>query len=141
LIELFPQLRGVRFTHAWGGPIDQTLSFLPFFKTLRAGNVHAGLGFSGHGLSQTMVGGRILASLVQGVTDRWTSLPVVGPEIGRVPPEPFRFAAARMAGWALRSGDVREAAGEPRGRLRDRIGNAPTEVRERLAARAASRRA
>jgi glycine/D-amino acid oxidase-like deaminating enzyme len=141
LIHLFPQLEGVRFTHAWGGPIDQTMSFLPFYKTLAPGNVYAGLGFSGHGLSQTMVGGRILASLVQGVEDEWTSLPVVGPEIAKVPPEPLRYAAARAAGWALRSGDVRQDAGEPRGRLRDRIGYAPGEVRDRIAARAAGRRA
>ena len=140
LIHLFPQLEGVRFTHAWGGPIDQTMSFLPFFNTLPPGNVHAGLGFSGHGLSQTMVGGRILASLVRGVEDEWTALPVVGPEIAKVPPEPFRYAAARAAGWALRSGDVREDAGRPRGWLRDRIGDAPTAVRDGVAARGAVRR-
>jgi glycine/D-amino acid oxidase-like deaminating enzyme len=140
LIHLFPQLEGVRFTHAWGGPIDQTMSFLPFFKTLPPGNVHAGLGFSGHGLSQTMVGGRILASLVQGVEDEWTALPVVGPELATVPPEPFRYAAARMAAWALRSGDVREDAGVPRGWLRDTVGYLPGEVRDRLAARQAAQR-
>jgi glycine/D-amino acid oxidase-like deaminating enzyme len=32
LVGLFPQLEGVRFTHAWGGPIDHTASFLPFFR-------------------------------------------------------------------------------------------------------------
>jgi glycine/D-amino acid oxidase-like deaminating enzyme len=139
LIHLFPQLEGVRFTHAWGGPIDQTMSFMPFYRTLPPGNVHAGLGFSGHGLSQTMVGGRILASLVQGVEDEWTALPVVGPEIAKVPPEPFRYVAARTAAWALRSGDVREDAGQPRGWLRDLIGHAPDAVRDRIAARGAGR--
>jgi hypothetical protein len=44
-----------------------------------------------------------------------------------------------MAGWALRSGDLREDAGEPRGWLRDRIGYAPGEIRERIAARGAGR--
>ena len=57
LTWLFPQLEGVRFSHAWGGPIDQTPTFLPFFRTLEPGTIHAGLGFSGHGLSQTFVGG------------------------------------------------------------------------------------
>lgn len=140
LLHLFPQLEGVRFTHAWGGPIDQTMSFLPFFATLPPGNVHAGLGFSGHGLSQTMVGGRILASLVEGARDQWTSLPVVGNERGKVPPEPFRYAATRLAGWALRSGDVREDAGLARGWFRDRAGYAPMRIRERLVSRGSAGR-
>jgi len=65
---------------------------------------------------------------------------VVGPEIAKVPPEPFRYAAVRAAGWALRSGDVREDAGAPRGWLRDRIGYAPGEVRDRISSRGADRR-
>ncbi|MFZ0323639.1 MAG: FAD-dependent oxidoreductase [Actinomycetes bacterium] len=101
LLWLFPQLQGVRFTHAWGGPIDQTASFVPFFQTRPPGNVHAGLGFSGHGLTQTRIGGEILASLVLGAADEWTSLPVVGPPIRRVPPEPIRYLGVRAVGWGL----------------------------------------
>jgi glycine/D-amino acid oxidase-like deaminating enzyme len=134
LLWLFPQLEGVRFTHAWGGPIDQTPSFTPFFRTLRPGNVHAGLGFSGHGLAQTKIGGSILASLVQGARDEWTSLPVVGPEVGKAPPEPLRWPLVRAAVWALESGDAREEAGRRRGVVRSLIGEAPTRNRERLRA-------
>jgi glycine/D-amino acid oxidase-like deaminating enzyme len=129
---LFPQLEGVRFTHAWGGPIDQTASMLPFYRTLPPGNVHAGLGFSGHGLSQTSVGGAILASMVLGVDDEHTSLPVARPELGLVPPEPFRWPAARLAAIALESGDRRETAGRPRGRIRSSVGNAPERYRRFL---------
>jgi len=101
LLWLFPQLEGVRFTHAWGGPIDQTAAFLPFFQTRRPGNVHAGLGFSGHGLTQTRIGGEILASLVLGADDEWSTLPVVGPPLRRVPPEPVRYLGARAVGWGV----------------------------------------
>jgi glycine/D-amino acid oxidase-like deaminating enzyme len=134
LLWLFPQLEGVRFTHAWGGPIDHTASFTPFFKTLPPGNVHAGLGFSGHGLAQAKIGGKILASLVLGSADEWTSLPVVGPEVGMVPPEPFRWPLVRAAAWALETGDRREDAGVRRGTLRELVGNAPVRHRERLRA-------
>ena len=107
LLEMFPQLEGIRFTHAWGGPIDQTPTFLPFYRTLDPGNVHAGLGFSGHGLVQTFVGGQILASTVLGLDDEWTSLrgqpaggragaaravPVPGREGGRVRARAWRRA-------------------------------------------------
>lgn len=136
---MFPQLEGVRYTHAWGGPIDQTATFLPFFRSLEPGNVHAGLGFSGHGLSQTMLGGRILASLVQGRQDRWTSMPVVGRE-STTPPEPLRFPAVWLAARALELGDRRQDAGRARGALLDLVGGAPLAYRNRLIQLAARRR-
>lgn len=136
LMWMFPQLDGVRFTHAWGGPIDQTATFLPFFRSIEPGNVHVGLGFSGHGLSQTMLGGRILASLVQGLDDEWTSMPVVGNE-ARTPPEPLRYAGIRLSAMALELGDRREDAGHPRGWLWRTLGDAPLAYRGRLMRRAA----
>lgn len=139
LLWLFPQLEGIRFTHAWGGPIDQTATFLPFFRTLEPGNVHAGLGFSGHGLSQTMLGGRILASMVLGLDDEWTSMPVVGPE-AKSPPEPLRFPAVWLSSRALEAGDRRADAGRSRGVLLDAVGYAPLAYRESVARRAARRR-
>ena len=135
LTWMFPQLEGVRFTHAWGGPIDQTATFLPFFRTLEPGNLHAGMGFSGHGLSQTMLGGRILASLVQGVADEWASMPVVGPE-ATSPPEPFRYPAVWLSSRALELGDRREDSGRPRGAVLEAVGNAPAAYRDRLIRRA-----
>jgi hypothetical protein len=132
LLWLFPQLKGVRFEYSWGGPIDMTASFTPFFQTLRPGNIHAGLGFSGHGLAATKLGGKTLASLVLGVRDEWSTLPVVGPPVGRVPPEPFRYPIAKASAWGLEAGDRAAERGRARGRLRDLLGNAPIEHRERL---------
>ena len=132
LLWLFPQLEGVRFTHAWGGPIDQTASFVPFYRTLEPGNVHAGLGFSGHGLSQTFVASKILGSKVLGVQDEWTSLGVNRPEFAKAPPEPLRWPLVKMAATALRAGDVREERGGARGALLSLIGTAPIRFRGRL---------
>lgn len=139
LLWLFPQLEGVRFTHAWGGPIDHTAWFLPFFRTLAPGTLHAGLGFSGHGLAQTRLGGRILASLVLGARDQWSSMPVVGREIALAPPEPIRFPLVRAAAWGLESGDRREDAGRRRGAVQRLIGDAPGRYRERVVGREARR--
>ena len=104
LVWLFPQLQGVRFEHAWSGPMDMTRSGLPFFCTLPQGNVHAGLGFSGHGLTSTAVGGKILASLALGTDDEWVHLPVVGPS-EPLPPEPLRWPMVRAAEWAYEASD------------------------------------
>ena len=51
--------------------------------------MHAGLGYSGHGLTQTFVGGRILASTILGLEDEWATLAVNRPEFGLAPPEPL----------------------------------------------------
>ena len=116
LVWLFPQLAGVRFEHAWSGPMDMTRSSLPFFHTLAPGNVHAGLGFSGHGLTSTRVGGRILASLALGADDEWVRLPVVRPP-EPLPPEPLRWPMVRLAEWAFESSDVAAEAGRGHPRL------------------------
>ncbi len=134
LLWLFPQLEGVRFTHAWGGPIDMTASFTPFFQTLGPGNVHAGLGFSGHGLAATKLGGRTLASLVLGDEDEWSTLPVVGPPVGAAPPEPLRWPLMRAAVWGLEAGDRAESAGRRRGLLRRALAWGPVANRNRLRA-------
>jgi glycine/D-amino acid oxidase-like deaminating enzyme len=138
LLWLFPQLAGVRFTHAWGGPIDMTATFTPFFETRAPGNVHAGLGFSGHGLTATSLGGKILASLVLGAADEWSTQPVVGPPVGAAPPEPVRWPLVRAAVWALESGDRAEEAGRRRSALQRALGWAPLANRERLRARGSS---
>jgi glycine/D-amino acid oxidase-like deaminating enzyme len=135
LLWMFPQLEGVRFTHAWGGPIDQTSTFLPFFRTLPPGNVHAGLGFSGHGLAQTFVAGNILASRVLGVSDRWTALPVNRPETSKTPPEPLRYPLVRASAYALERGDRRKQEGKRRGLWNSVAGGAPVAWREWLVGR------
>ncbi len=134
---MFPQLEGVRFTHAWGGPIDQTPTFVPFYRTLEPGNVHAGLGYSGHGLVQTFIGGHILASTVLGVRDEWTTLAVNRPEISRAPPEPLRYAVVKAAALSLARGDARQESGRSRGRVYELVGGAPIRHRERLVRRGA----
>jgi glycine/D-amino acid oxidase-like deaminating enzyme len=135
LLTMFPQLEGTRFTHAWGGPIDMTASFVPFYRSLRPGTIHAGLGYSGHGLSQTYIGGKILASTVLGMEDEWTTLAVNRPERMKVPPEPVRWIGVNAIARALERGDVREEAGKPRGALNELVGSIPNVVRDRLVAR------
>jgi glycine/D-amino acid oxidase-like deaminating enzyme len=137
LLWMFPQLEGIRFTHAWGGPIDQTPTFVPFYRTLAPGNIHAGLGYSGHGVIQTFVGGHILASTVLDETDEWSTLAVNRPESAFAPPEPFRYPLVRAAAFALERGDVREDAGRSRGLFYRLVGEAPVRHRERVVRRGA----
>jgi glycine/D-amino acid oxidase-like deaminating enzyme len=107
LRRLLPRLAGARVEAAWGGPIDVAADHLPFFATCRprtarqrvASRVHYGLGYSGHGVGPSWLGGQILASLVLDRDDEWTRLPLVGRRVARVPREPFR----RLGGAAIRA--------------------------------------
>ena len=112
---LFPQLADVRFERAWSGPMDMTRTSLPFFVSAHGGALVAGLGFSGHGLTSTRLGGRILASLALGVEDEWTNLPVVGPPPALVPPEPVRWPLVRLSEWGFERGDRAQERGRRRG--------------------------
>jgi glycine/D-amino acid oxidase-like deaminating enzyme len=126
---LFPSLEDVRITHAWGGPIDVTPSWTPFFTTLRPGVV-CGLGFSGHGLAATKLGGKTLASLVLGRDDEWTRLPVVGDAVGRFPPEPLRWPIVRSAVLGMFRHDRAADQGRRPGALWRMLDHAPSAYRE-----------
>jgi len=105
LTWLFPRLEGVRFDAAWSAPMDITGPALPFFESAPGGNVHAGLGFSGHGLTSTRLGGKILASLVLRADDEWSRLPVVGPPLVQLPPEPLRWPLVQTVSLAYEASD------------------------------------
>ena len=119
LAWLFPRLDGVRLEAAWSGPMDLTPAGVPFFESSLDGHLHAGLGFSGHGLTATKLGGKTLASLVLREDDEWSRLPVVGPPLRRVPPEPLRWPLVAGVAWAHESGDRAREAGRGRGLVRE----------------------
>lgn len=94
-VHTFPQLDAVRFTHAWGGPVAMTPDFLPQFGSLSP-RVHYGVGYCGHGVAPSYLGGEILTDLMRGETSARTELLFVNPHVGRFPPEPVRFAGAYL---------------------------------------------
>ena len=100
-----------RVAAAWTGPIDRSRTGLPFFTRL-GDRVAAGAGYSGRGIAQSFLGGRILASLALELDDEWSSCGLVGPPPARLPPEPFRYAG----GVALRAAVAAEERAEDEGR-------------------------
>ncbi len=124
LLWMLPQLKDVRFTHAWTGLLDVTAAFLPFFVSSAEGNVHAGLGFSGHGLAPTKLGGKTLAALVLQTGEEWATLGMVGPPMSALPPEPLRWLATKALAAAITRNDL--------GRQRGRRGTVSGRLAERL---------
>jgi glycine/D-amino acid oxidase-like deaminating enzyme len=66
LPPLFPQLGQLRVTHRWAGPMGFTADRLPVLTCIPERSAWAAGGFSGHGMSLTMVLGAQLASLALG---------------------------------------------------------------------------
>ncbi len=115
--RLFPMLHDVRLIDAWGGPIDISPNHLPWFGTCPPGTVHFGHGYSGVGVGASWLGGRILAALALERDDPVRHLPMVGRRPRRFPPEPFRYAGARVIREAIVATEQGDDVGRPRGRL------------------------
>jgi glycine/D-amino acid oxidase-like deaminating enzyme len=110
LHKWFPEFRDVGIDAVWGGPIDVSAHHVPFFGSIWGGNVHYGMGFTGGGVGPCVLGGQILSSLVLGKQDEFTSLPLVGFQSKRFPPEPLLSVGARLTLEAiLRTDDAWEA--------------------------------
>jgi glycine/D-amino acid oxidase-like deaminating enzyme len=109
LVRFFPQLRGRRVTHCWGGPIDVSPTHLPVFGS--RGAVHHGYGFTGNGVGPSYLGGEILARLALDRRDARTRLALVEPPSRLFPPEPLRWAGGSLVRAALVRKDRAEDAG------------------------------
>jgi len=109
--RFFPSWSTVGIEAGWGGPMDVTGRHLPFFGTLPAGTIHFGVGYTGGGVGPCHLGGKILSALALGVEDEYTSLPLVGLEPMRFPPEPLRSIGAAVTQHAIVRKDEREDQG------------------------------
>jgi glycine/D-amino acid oxidase-like deaminating enzyme len=112
LRRLLPGLAGARIERAWGGPIDVSADHLPFFGTVPGQQVHYGVGYSGHGVGPSWLGGQILASLAVGRDDEWTALPLATRKVPSLPPEPLK----RLGGGLVRAAIMACEAAEEEGR-------------------------
>ena len=66
---VFPQLRGTRITHAWGGLVSITRSRLPHVG--RDGEVLFAHGYSGQGVVLSTLAGKLLVEALLGQTERF----------------------------------------------------------------------
>jgi glycine/D-amino acid oxidase-like deaminating enzyme len=100
LRKFYPMLADVPITHAWGGAVDRSRSgTLIFGKLTGSPNICYGVGYSGSGVGQAVVGGKILASTALGLVDEWSTSQLNRGAILRYPPDPIRF----FGGLAVRA--------------------------------------
>lgn len=94
--DLFPMLRNVRLTHAWGGNLGVARRFQPHMLIDRRQQVALAGGFGGEGVGASNLGGRTLAALILGQRNELTEQPWVWNDrplaaLPRWEPEPLRW--------------------------------------------------
>ncbi|MEV7928777.1 MULTISPECIES: FAD-dependent oxidoreductase [unclassified Kitasatospora] len=101
----FPQLEGLRFTHAWGGAIDTCSRFSAFFDTAYRGKVAYAAGYTGLGVGATRFGAEVMLDLLSGERTERTSLDMVRSKPLPFPPEPVRWAGIEITTRSLERAD------------------------------------
>ncbi len=118
LVEWFPALSGVRFTHAWGGPVAVPRDWIPNVAYDRSTGIARLCGYTGEGVAATNLAARALAALLLESESPLTSLAFVGHTSRNWEPEPLRWLAARYVGRAAQHVDdrARRTGRPPNGR-------------------------
>lgn len=104
-LETFPQLKGVKFTHGWGGAIDTCSRFSPFWGMAYRGRVAYVMGYTGLGVASTRFGAQVMLDLLDGIDNERTRLAMVRKKPWPFPPEPFRFIFIRLTQWSINRAD------------------------------------
>ena len=118
----FPQLEGVRFTHAWGGVIDTCTRLCPFFGTAMGGRVAYALGYTGNGVASSRFGAQVALELLGQGRSPLSELAFVRTKPLPWPPEPLRFGAIELTRWSFAHADSHNGRRNLWLRLLDRIG-------------------
>lgn len=118
----FPQLDGLRFTHAWAGAIDTCSRFSAFWGTAYSGKVSYSLGFTGLGTGASRFGANVMLDLLSGEQTERTALEMVRTKPIPFPPEPLRSLGIGITRRAIDKADRNEGRRNLWLRTLDRVG-------------------
>jgi glycine/D-amino acid oxidase-like deaminating enzyme len=99
--DTFPQLEGIRFSHAWGGAIDTCSRFCVFWGKAMSGRVAYAVGYTGLGTAASRFGAEVMLDLLDGRRSKATETKFVQDKPLPFPPEPFRFLGIQATRWSL----------------------------------------
>jgi glycine/D-amino acid oxidase-like deaminating enzyme len=95
IIEWFPMLKGIRFTHSWGGPVGMPRDWMPMTNFDPATKIATARGYTGQGVSTTNLTGRVVADLISGNRTALSQLPIAQRNSPPWELEPLRWIAVR----------------------------------------------
>ena len=103
--QTFPQLTGLRFTHAWGGVIDTCSRYTAFWGKAYGGKVAYAMGYTGLGVGASRFGAQVMLDLLDNKKTERTELQMVKSKPFPFPPEPFRSPIINFTRWSLDQAD------------------------------------
>jgi len=95
LLEWFPSLSGIRFTHAWGGPVGMPMDWTPAVRFDRDSRIGFAGGYTGQGVSTSNLAGQMLAGMITGQSTGFEGLPFAQRRSRGWIPEPLRWLVVR----------------------------------------------
>ncbi len=93
--ELFPPLKDVQFTDAWGGPVSIPLDMAPAIGYMGDKRVVYSIGCMGHGVSLTHLNGQTIRDLILERKTDLSDVFFVNRKTFPWPPEPFKTLGAK----------------------------------------------
>ncbi|RAX50233.1 FAD-dependent oxidoreductase [Arthrobacter sp. AQ5-05] len=121
-VGTFPQLEGIKFSHAWGGAIDTCSRFFAFFDTSHNGRVAYCAGYTGLGVGATRFGARVMLDLLSGSKTELTELEMVKKKPLPFPPEPVAWMGVKLMTNGLVKADRNEGKRGPFLKVMDGLG-------------------
>lgn len=110
VLEWFPMLDGIRFTHSWGGPVAMPSDWMPTVRFDPNRKFSMIGGYTGQGVSTSHLAGKTLAEILTGTASRSERLPMVQHYSPRWITEPLRWLVVRyMQNALMRVDDAGEA--------------------------------
>ncbi|MCE9646085.1 MAG: FAD-binding oxidoreductase [Chloroflexi bacterium] len=104
--QTFPQLTGLRFSHAWGGVIDTCSRYTAFWGRACRGKAAYSLGYTGLGVGASRFGAQVMLDLLGDQKTERTELQMVKSRPFPFPPEPFRSPIVNFTRWSLNRADA-----------------------------------
>jgi glycine/D-amino acid oxidase-like deaminating enzyme len=105
--EIFPQLKEIRFTHQWGGPVSITTDLTPVIGFLgKDKKAIFSMGCIGHGVSLTTMNGRTIAELITGQQTERTEMFFVGRKVFPWPPDLIAYGVGQAVRGFMKLEDM-----------------------------------
>lgn len=101
----FPQLKGLKFTHRWGGVIDTSTRFCAFFGTAYRNRVAYAAGYTGLGVAATRYAADVMLDMLADQRTDRTENAMVRSRPMPFPPEPAATIGIQTTRWALDRAD------------------------------------
>jgi glycine/D-amino acid oxidase-like deaminating enzyme len=114
VLDWFPALAGIRFTHGWGGPVGMPIDWTPAVRFDPSSKIAFAGGYTGQGVSTANLAGQMLAGMILGHKTGFESLPFAQRRSPDWVPEPLRWLTVRYMQRAYERIDEAAEAGRPK---------------------------